>query len=493
MTLRRSRLALVLLGDRLVAASIQGTRLETFMVESEQPATTLRAELDQRRLAVRTVAVGLPRAAVTVKPIELPEVGGELRDMVQFELERHVPFPSDDASFDYAALPSEADGSTTGTTARRVLIVAADRRVVDGALRLVEEARLRPSSLTVAAHDLQALVPSRSRGHIVWMHRVGETIALVFLTDGQLVLSRSVSTAEDEVIAAEIERSLAVTRWRGVDAVWVSGDDEVPESAEAPARILLGALVTAPPYTPRARALLGQIAGAPAGAAQLAVAVAVAARRARPLQLLPLRLRPRRFTRQQLAALGALAAAVILGITALLVPGYRENRQLKVIDRRIAALDGEVRTVEQTLQELERKRRLLTTFQSLESTAVRPLPVLRELTDLLPTDAWLTTVTLDAKGVELTGQAASASALIPLLENSPRLERAEFASPVTRGRDKEQFRIRAFWETPAAPAVTRPAPPRDGGRPRAPGVEPPGAQPRRPSAAPAFPGLGPRS
>jgi Tfp pilus assembly protein PilN len=364
---------------------------------------------------------------------------------------------------------------------------------VDGALRLVEEARLRPSSLTVAAHDLQALVPSRSRGHIVWMHRVGETTALVFLTDGQLVLSRSVSTAEDEVIAAEIERSLAVTRWRGVDAVWASGDDEDPESAEASARTLLGALVTAPPYTPRARALLGQIAGAPEGAAQLAVAVAVATRRARPLQLLPLRLRPRRFTRQQLAALGALAAAVILGITALLVPGYRENRQLKVIDRRIAALDGEVRTVEQTLQELERKRRLLTTFQSLESTAVRPLPVLRELTDLLPNDAWLTTVTLDAKGVELTGQAAAASALIPLLENSPRLERAEFASPVTRGRDKEQFRIRAFWETPAAAAVTKPAPSRDGGRPRAPGVEPPGAQPRRPSAAPAFPGLGPRS
>jgi Tfp pilus assembly protein PilN len=412
--------------------------------------------------------------------------------MVQFELERHVPFPCDDASFDYAALPSEADGSTTGTTARRVLIMAADRRVVDGALRLAEEARLRPSSLTVAAHDLQALVPSRPRGHIVWMHRVGETTALVFLTDGQIVLSRSVSTAADEVIAVEIERSLAITRWRGVDAVWASGDGEVPESAEASARTLLGALVTAPPYTPRARALLGQITGAPAGAAQLAVAVAVAARRARPLQLLPLRLRPRRFTRQQLAALGALAAAVILGITALLVPGYRENRQLKVIDRRIAALDGEVRTVEQTLQELERKRRLLTTFQSLESTAVRPLPVLRELTDLLPNDAWLTTVTLDAKGVELTGQAAAASALIPLLENSPRLERAEFASPVTRGRDKEQFRIRASWETPAAAAVTRPAP-RDGGRPRAPGVEPPGAQPRRPSAAPAFPGLGPRS
>jgi Tfp pilus assembly protein PilN len=238
----------------------------------------------------------------------------------------------------------------------------------------------------------------------------------------------------------------------------------------------------------------------PAGAAQLALAVAVGARRARPLQLLPFRLRPRRFTRQQLTALGALAAAVLLGITALLIPGYRENRRLTVINQRIATLDREVRQVEQTLQELERKRRLLTTIQSLDSSAVRPLPVLRELTDLLPNDAWLTTVSLDAKGVELTGQAAAASALIPLLENSPRLERAEFASPVTRGRDKEQFRIRASWEINAAPLpTTKPAAAREAPRPRGPGGGPaatspaePGLQPRRLPDAPASPGPAPR-
>src|SRR3989475_3360547 len=61
-------------------------------------------------------------------------------------------------------------------------------------------------------------------------------------------------------------------------------------------------------------------------------------------------------------------------------------------------------------------------------------------------------LSFDTKGVELTGQAAQASALIPVLENSPLLERVEFSSPVTRGRDREQFRIRAAWE--AAPTAT---------------------------------------
>jgi general secretion pathway protein L len=169
-----------------------------------------------------------------------------------------------------------------------------------------------------------------------------------------------------------------------------------------------------------------------------------------------------------MTTIGVLAAAVFLGVIALLVPGYRESRRLATINQRVAALDREVRGVEQTLQELERRRRLLATIQSIESSTVRPLPVLRELTELLPNNTWLSTVSIDGKGIELTGQAAASSDLIPILENSPRFERVEFASPVTRGRDKEQFRIRASWEpTPGtAVAAAKPAPARSPQPPR---------------------------
>lgn len=480
MTLGRPRFALLMLGDRLVAGAIHGKRFDTFVVDSEQPATTLRAELDQRRLGIRTVALGLPRPAVTVKPIELPDVGGELRDMVQFELERHLPFPGDDASFDFLPLPSGVASSASGNAARRVLIAAADRKVVEGAVRLADEARLRPISLTVAAHDLPALVGSRQRGHVVWLHCVDESTVLLFLAAGRLALSRSVPTPEEDALAAEIQRSLALVRWAGVDAIWRSGDGEPVTTTPT----TFGAPVSAPPYTARARALLDQISEPAPGAAQLALGVALASRRrTRPLDLLPARLRPRRLTRQQFVALGALAAAVILGITALLIPGQRENRRLATVNKRIVELDGPVRAVEQTLQELERKRRLLATIQSLETGALRPLPVLRELTDLIPSDAWLTAVTLDAKGVELTGQAGAASSLIPVLENSPRFERVEFASPVTRGRDKEQFRIRTTWEA-AAPAVAS-APPASPAPPRQarPGAAKGGADQRSPEAS----------
>jgi Tfp pilus assembly protein PilN len=453
-----ARLGLVLRGDRLFAAVTHGPRFEAFVVEAEQPAVALRAELDQRRLTPRTVAIGLARSVVTVKPIDLPSIDGEVRDMVKFELERHLPYGAEDAPFDWVPLPDDREGAAGGS--RQVVIAAADRRVVDGAMRLAEEIQLRPVSITVAAHNLIALVPRQREGHIVWVHRVGDSAEVLFIYGSRLVLSRVL--ANDGALADEVRRSFAPIRWRGCDAVWVSGDD-VGDTVEA--LHALGVPVGEPPYRDEVRAQLDGLPEESRSDLTLALAVASGGR-GRPLELLAPALRPRHLTRPQMVTLGLAAAVVLLAFGALMAPGWRASRQLASVNSQIARLDTEVRAVEKVLDEVGRRRRLLTLIQSIESTTVRPLPVLRELTELLPNDAWLTMVSIDAKGVELTGQAQAAAALIPLLENSQRLERVEFSSPVTRGRDREQFRIRAAWENASAAAT---APP-----------EPAAPQPRRP-------------
>jgi len=470
------RLAVVLLGDRLSGAAIQPARVDTFVIEAENPAEALRAELDARGLAPRSVAVGLARAAVVVKPIELPPVVGEMREMVRFELDRHLPFPADDAPFDFLPLPPDGEAGQPPSETKRVLIAAADRRVVDTAVRLAEEAKLRPVSITVAAHDLLALVKTVHGERVAWIHRSGDTADLLLLNGATLVLSRSLPATDGTALAEEVRRSLAVARWRAGDAVWVSGDHA---DAVADALAPLGLPVTRPPYTPSAARWLAAITEEPRGARELAVAVA-SRRGVRPLDLIPSALRPRRLTRPQWITVGMLAATVVLSIAALLVPGYREHRVLNALNRDVARIDPEVRIVERVLGELERKRALLAAVQSIEASVVRPLPVLRELTEILPGDAWLTMLSFDTKGVELTGQAAQASALIPVLENSPLLERVEFASPVTRGRDKEQFRIRAAWEVQrpeATPAVAPAASPALGS-PATPPRPAPGTPPR---------------
>jgi Tfp pilus assembly protein PilN len=479
LTLTPVRLAVVLLHDRLAVAALSGERVETFSIASENPAAVLREELAARQLNPRTVALALSRTAVFVRPMELPAVGGDMREMVRLNLDGHLPFAADEAAFDYVPLPAEAEGVRREDSLQRVLVVAAEPRAVESALRLAEESRLRPASLTVAAHDLLALARPARGQRVVWVHRAGASADVLCLFGPSLVLSRSAVAPDDAALADEVRRSLAAVRWRECDAIWISGDP-LPELAALTA---LGAPVTQPAYSARVSNRLDALSPEDRGGQELALAVA-SARRGRALDLLPPGLRPRRITRAQGITLGLATVTALLLITALLVPGLREQRYLGRINSEITRLDPQVRAVERVVRDLERKRKLLDTITGIENSALRPLPVLRELTDLMPTDTWLTTMSLDQKGVELTGQAAAASALIPLLENSSRLERVEFASPVTRGRDKEQFRIRAAWEAGGAhaAAATADAPP----PPSSPPVVDPAARAgRQPQPAPA--------
>src|SRR5262245_55449353 len=452
MNFRSVRVAVVLLGDRLATAVLSGSRVDAFIVEAETPAAALRAELDARGLPARNASLALARSAVTVKPIDLPPVAGDLRQMVGFELERHLPFQPDEASYDFVVIPNDAGAERAAGGEQRVLIAAADRRVVDMALRLAEEARLRPLSLTVAAHNLPTLARVPRGAHVAWVHRAAGATDLLLLVGDSVVLSRSLPGTDEALVADELRRSLLALRWRGCDAVWVSGDADPGHAPGTNPLAELGAPVTEPAWAPRAAPQIDALSDEHRGALELALAVA-AGRSVRPLELLPSAVRPRRLTRQQTFTVGMAAATAALGIVALLAPGWREQRQLKRIDAEIARLDPDVKAVERIQRDLERKRKLLTIVDGVEIAGVRPLPVLRELTEILPNDAWLTTVSMDPKGVELTGAASAASALIPVLENSPRLERVEFSSPVTRGRDnREQFRIRASWEAAGATA-----------------------------------------
>jgi Tfp pilus assembly protein PilN len=473
-SLNSVHLGVVVLSDRLAVAALDGERVEAFSIDAENPAAVLREELSKRQLAPRLVALGLARGSVFVKPIELPSVGGDLREMVRLNLDGYLPFAAEDAPFDFLTLPAPPDAARREEPLLHVLVAAAEPRVADAALRIAEEARLRPVSLTVAAHDLLALARPERDQKVIWVHRAGLRRPTSPPGWPDPAFSRSVLRADDHAIPDEIRRSLAVVRWRSCDAVWFSGDVN-PDALGG-----LDAPVGEPDWSARARARLAALPLEDPGVNQLALAVAMGGmRRARPLDLLPLNLRPRRLSRAQMITAGIAAATVLIGLGALLVPGFREQRYLGRINAEISRVDPEVKSAERVVRELERKRKLVATVTGIEAAAMRPLPVLRELTDLLPTDAWLTTLSFDQKGVELTGQAAAASALIPILENSPRLERVEFASPVTRGRDKEQFRIRAAWEVaPVARSAGASAPgtpagsPAAGGRPGPPQVVP---------------------
>jgi Tfp pilus assembly protein PilN len=217
-----------------------------------------------------------------------------------------------------------------------------------------------------------------------------------------------------------------------------------------------------------------------ASVAALALALRVPGRGPVRTNLLPEEARPRPFP-WPIAATAALALVTLL--LGLAIPGVRAIRDewtLSALQHRAAELQPKVKEVEQLQSAVERAHRDVATLRSFETQGIHALPVLRELTELLPADVWLTNLSIDRKGVELAGFAGGASQLIPLLEASPALERVEFTSPVTKGRDREQFRLKGAWEArpPESPTSPPEGAPDGGAKP----VKTPA--PPRPPAAP---------
>jgi general secretion pathway protein L len=72
---------------------------------------------------------------------------------------------------------------------------------------------------------------------------------------------------------------------------------------------------------------------------------------------------------------------------------------------------------------------------------------LKELTDKIPSDAYLTTLRYRNNRIEMDGFATKSSELIQILESSPLFRNAQFTSPITQGQGgQERFSIVAEIE-----------------------------------------------
>jgi Tfp pilus assembly protein PilN len=440
------RTGLLVHDHRLTVVFSRLGHVQHFTVELGQSGESGTPTLQARRLAYRRVRVGLERSVATLKVLELPPLLDADREaMLRFELERHLTFPLADAAFDAEDLPA-ADGASD-----RILVVATERRLVEQALKHLEPTRLRPTAVVIACHELPRLLIRRfTARRVAWVHRTTSGTDIVFLRDGQVLWSRNVPDADASALSKAITSSLPILNWKDCDAIWVSGYG-APIMRQSLAGTGPGAPVAEPPWNATARSLLAGQATEEIGTVLLALAVAMAPRRP-ALNLLPEALRPWKFPMQRAVTAGLVVLTAGLAAMSQMAQGHQDRRYLNELEVAARAVAPEVSGAEQVGTRLQQKKRLLAAIQSTSETGLRTLPVLRELTELLPQDVWLTSVNIDPKGVEINGQASAASSLIPVLEGSPWLEAVEFASPVTRAGDREQFQIRAGWERgPAGP------------------------------------------
>jgi Tfp pilus assembly protein PilN len=148
------------------------------------------------------------------------------------------------------------------------------------------------------------------------------------------------------------------------------------------------------------------------------------------------------------------AALVGLIILAALAWGgtypIKDELRLRQLQKENQKLEPAVDALRREEEQLQRARKEESFFAQFDQRRGEVLRVLDELSKIVPTNAYLSNLRYKAPGtLEMQGSAENASALIPLLERSPVFENVGFNAPSNRGRDnRETFSLKADLERP---------------------------------------------
>jgi Tfp pilus assembly protein PilN len=143
-------------------------------------------------------------------------------------------------------------------------------------------------------------------------------------------------------------------------------------------------------------------------------------------------------------ALGALVLLAAGATTAL--PGFENRRYMRELETEIAKVQpaaARAAAIDRDI-DLTRKRTLL--LDTFRARSKADMDVLAEMTRLLASPAWLTSLDLNGQQVVVTGETDQAAVLLKAIDASPQFEASEFVSPPQRTANGEIFRIRTTRE-----------------------------------------------
>ncbi len=132
--------------------------------------------------------------------------------------------------------------------------------------------------------------------------------------------------------------------------------------------------------------------------------------------------------------LTALLLLIILGMYAIYIvaPLRIEKKRLEEIDHQISIRKEDVKKIEALKKDIEALNDEVSTIRNFKENKPVALNILKELTNILPDNTWLTRVRIMQSTVEIEGYAGSATGLLSKLEASKYFKKAEFASPTFR-------------------------------------------------------------
>lgn len=171
--------------------------------------------------------------------------------------------------------------------------------------------------------------------------------------------------------------------------------------------------------------------------------------------LLPAELRPRVRRRIGGPVVFTLLVLLLTGVV-LGLPLWQKRQVVMTLGQAVDRARGGAERVSQLRTQLEET--IAASHQIFDQRQMNPyfIDILRDVTATLPDDAWVQSMELTNGEIQIRGEAARATGLLPLIEGSPYFEGAAFRSPVLQapGTGRERFHL-AFRPKPK-PLTTAP-------------------------------------
>jgi len=183
-----------------------GAVVEGEVADHDLLAAEIREFWDSHSFGGKSVVIGVSNQKVVVRLLDFPRMEPEdLKGAIGFEAQDHIPMPLDDAVLDYLVLGPREEGSDYD----RVLVVAAQREMIDRYTSALRTGGLRPVGVDVKALSLtRSILPDpffREEGDVLLLDVGSEMTNLVITEGGRPVLTRFISGGLGDFVAAVAE------------------------------------------------------------------------------------------------------------------------------------------------------------------------------------------------------------------------------------------------------------------------------------------------
>jgi len=391
----------------------------------------------ESRISPTSVFLGIPRSAAILRYLEFPiAVKENLRESLGYELEKHVPFSSEDVYFDFQVI---SEDKASGRL--QLLLVVVKKQTLAPYLALAKQMDVGISGIEISSTALADFFFRRSEKNSTtsksFIYMRGRDLELGFVKDGMLRYSRGLSRSEDlmEAIPAALAR---------MRQDFGEGDE--------PLHTLFCGMETDIPLLERLYGTDGvdirlvDLSKAQIPSTTVIAAYGLALKGVRKtsinINLLPsaLRKKPSKF---KLYIMFGLVSLTLLGALAWGGGVFLQHQwSLDRMEEKIERLGSQLKKIERVKAEKKRVEDRINYLNKLRQGGRPVLEVLKEMSERIPEDAWVNRFDFSEKGVQIQGEATSASELIPLLEASPIFGDVAFLSAITKVRTgKEKFRI----------------------------------------------------